>query len=234
MVALLAAGAVAWSSRSKDDGAATDSTELPDDSGLSGSTTPATVAPGSTVAPTVSVVGSTVPALTLPIPGTTIAVAPTVAPPPALPIPEGSVLASDPAGWTLAVDPAWNDTTSNGIRTFFINPGTTTGDNVNVSTEALAAPVTLDAYVAAAITNIQTAAPDFVIVSQEQQVGPDGVPLELIGWSGTLSGLPKLSFLQSIVVSPTTAYISTFTSLPETMPNMAPFLQPFLITLRGA
>jgi hypothetical protein len=231
VAALVAVGAFAWTKQSNDDGSvATD----PSVTAPAASSLPGTAVPGATVPPSGSTVPATGATLTLPTaPPATVPAVTVAPPPPPASIPPGSVLASDPAGWSMAVDPAWNDTTADGVRTLFITPGATAGDNVNVSTEVLPSDVGIDAYITAAIANIQTAAPDFQIVTQRREVGADGVQVEVITWVGTLSGLPKLSFLQSIMVSPTHAYIATFTSTPETMPTMAPFLEPFLVTLRG-
>lgn len=235
LLAVLIAGglAVMFTRGGNDDESVTDATEesAPDSTPATDESSPDTTSPVTEPAPS-----TTGPTLTLPVtvaPVTTVPVAPTL-PAPGIPIPPGAVLATDPAGWTMAVDPAWNETDSGGVRSWFIEPGATTGDNVNVTTEALPGGVNLDAYVAAAIENIQTAAPDFEIVFQRRDIGVDGVEVELIGWTGTIPGLPKLSFLQAVTVSPSAAYIATFTSQPESMPTMAPFLEPFLVTLRGA
>ena len=93
--------------------------------------------------------------------------------------------------------------------------------------------MTLDEYVAAAIEGIRTTTPDFTVVDQRRITGPDGVQVEIIGWSGTLAGLPQLSFLQTIVVTPTKAYVATFTSEPARIAQIAPGLEPYLLTLRG-
>lgn len=183
-----------------------------------------------TAAPSIpATVAPTTPATVAPTTPATIAAAPPVS----IAMPAGSVVASDPAGWTMAVDPAWSDTSTNGVRTFFIQPAATSGDNVNVTTEALPPGVGIDAYVKAALSTIGGAAPDFVLAGQRRDSAVDGVQVELVAWSATLPGLPKLAFLQAIMVTPTTAYIATFTSPPETMPNIAPFVEPFLLTVRG-
>jgi hypothetical protein len=232
---VLVVAAFVWFSRDSDDTDDAGDVTIATEASIATDTTPAgSVAPGSTAAPAPSTVPGSEVTTAPTAPVATEPAVTTLPPPPPVSIPPGAVLVTDPAGWTLGVDPAWNDTTGpNGIRTFFIEPGATTGDNVNVSTEVLPASTTLDAYVAAAIANIQSAASDFTIVAQRRETGADGVQIEMIQWVGTLSGLPTLSFLQSVVVSPTTAYIATFTSRPETMPTMAPFLDPFLVTLRG-
>lgn len=233
VVALVAIGAVAWVAGR--DGGST-ATQQDDDDAAGDSTAPdATPAITTAVSDPASTVDVTLPATASTIPTVPASTAPpTTVLAPSPPIPAGAVLASDPAGWVLAVDPAWNDTITSGARTFFVEPGATSGNNVNVTTEQLPAGVDLDGYIAAAIDSIRSAASDFEIVAQRREVGADGTEIELIGWSGTLAGLPKLSFLQAVTVSPTTAYIATFTSQPGDMSTMAPFLEPFLITLRGA
>jgi hypothetical protein len=126
-----------------------------------------------------------------------------------------------------------NDTVT--FEVVFTNTGSDTfDDNINVTVEALTAPISLDDYLAAAKSGILAAAPDFQLVDERRFLGPDGVELVLITWSATLPNLPPLSFLQSLTVTPTNAYVATFTSEPDRMPQIAALFEPYLLTLRGA
>jgi hypothetical protein len=186
---------------------------------------------------------TTEPALTLPTtppsteaPATTEAPAPTTVPTtPAPDVPAGSIVVTDPAGWTMSMDPSWTESTQNGVRNWFTNTGSESfDDNINVTVEALTAPISLDEYLAAAISGIQAAAPDFQLVDQRRILGPDGVELVVIGWSATLPNLPPLSFLQTLTITPTSAYVATFTTEPDRMPQLTALFEPYLLTLRGA
>ncbi|MEX1106210.1 MAG: hypothetical protein WEB78_08430 [Ilumatobacteraceae bacterium] len=209
---------------------------------LTGDTDDETPAVDTTAAATTAP-ATTVPALTLPTTPpstdaapTTESVAPTTAAPdPAPAVPDGSILVTDPTGWSMSMSPAWTESTQNTTRNWFTNTGSDTfDDNVNVTTEALTSPVALDDYLAAAIAGIQSSVPDFQLGGLRRSVGPDGVELALIEWSGTLENLPPLSFLQTIMVTPTTAYVATFTSEPMRIAQVGPTVEPYLLTLRGA
>jgi len=246
LAAALGAGVVLWTARSGDDdsSASTDtgSPEATDDSGAADpadSIVETTVAPVAPVAPvtTESVPPATTAPPTLPdtiTPETTPAPETTTAPTPAnvVDVPPGAVLYADPAGWSISVDPAWQQ--SPDAAAWFT--GTGSGefqDNVNVAVEDLASPRTLDDYVAAAIALINTQATDFEIVDQRRVVGTDGVEVEVIEWTGSFAGLPRLAFVQAVTVTPQRAYIATFTSQPDRMPALAPTVTPVLTTIRG-
>jgi|GEM_PF-6971514 hypothetical protein len=186
---------------------------------------------------------TTEPALTLPTtppsteaPATTAAPAPTtVLPTPTPGVPPGSIVVTDPAGWTMSMDPSWTESTQNGVRNWFTNTGSDTfDDNINVTVEALTAPISLDDYLAAAKSGILATAPDFQLVDERRFLSPDGVELVLLSWSATLPNLPLLSFLQTLTVTPTNAYVATFTSETDRMPQIAALFEPYLLTLRGA
>ena len=230
------AGAVLWLTRGGDDAGdageteqteptePTEPTDGADDTAPAGTDAAPTTAadPAETIAPSTT-------ALVLP---TTVVPPTTDASLPVVDIPPGATIHSDPSGWTIALDPAW--TVSPDATAWFTGTGTPDfQDNVNVAVEVLPLEVTLDEYVVAAIGQIQTQAADFQFVDQRRVVGADGVEVEIIGWSGTFTGLPTLAFVQAVTVTPTNAYIATFTSLPDRMPALAPTIGPYLTTIRG-
>lgn len=236
------AGAVLWLTRGDDAGDAgeterteqTEQTERTEETDGGDGTAPAgTDAAPTTAADTAGTVADTTPATTTPL------VLPTTVAPPTtdaslavVDIPPGATIHSDPSGWTIALDPAW--TVSPDATAWFTGTGTPDfQDNVSVAVEVLAQSVTLDEYLVAAIGQIQTQAADFQFVDQRRVVGADGVEVEIIGWSGTFTGLPTLAFVQAVTVTPTNAYIATFTSLPDRMPALAPTIGPYLTTIRG-
>ena len=193
---------------------------------------PVTAAPETTAAPLT--LPTTVP--TSEAPTTTAAPATTAMPvvtaPPAPPA--FSVVVTDPSGWSMSMDPSWTESAANGSRNWFTNTGSDSfDDNINVTTEPLTASITLDEYLAAAIAGIESSTPDFQLVDQRRVTGPDGVELIVIGWSATLPNLPPLSFLQTLTITPTAAYVATFTTEPARMPQLAPLFEPYLLTLRG-
>jgi hypothetical protein len=213
-----------------------DDTDTPTDGTAVVATPPVTAAPATT-APALTL--PTAPPATTPAteaaPTTEAPVPTTVLPTPAPDVPAGSIVVTDPAGWVMSMDPSWTESTQNGVRNWFTNTGSDTfDDNINVTVEALTAPISLDEYLAAAKSGIQTAAPDFQLVDERRILGPDGVELVLLTWSATLPNLPLLSFLQTLTVTPTNAYVATFTSEPDRMPQIAALFAPFLLTLRGA
>ncbi|MFN6118497.1 MAG: hypothetical protein ACK5CE_02485 [Actinomycetes bacterium] len=242
------AGAVLWLTRGDDAGDAgdageterteqteqTERTEQTEETDGGDGTAPAgTDAAPTTAADTAGTVADTTPATTTPL------VLPTTVAPPTtdaslavVDIPPGATIHSDPSGWTIALDPAW--TVSPDATAWFTGTGTPDfQDNVSVAVEVLSQAVTLDEYLVAAIGQIQTQAADFQFVDQRRVVGADGVEVEIIGWSGTFTGLPTLAFVQAVTVTPTNAYIATFTSLPDRMPALAPTIGPYLTTIRG-
>ena len=227
----LGAGVVVWLTRSGDD----DPTEADDPSSASDTTEApdTTVGPTPTTAATPATPATEVP-LTLPdtVPVTTAPPEPATSLPLADPPPVGAVAFTSPDGWSISTDPAWQlapDTTA-----WFTGTGSAEfQDNVNVVVESLPTPQTLDEYVAAAIGQISAQAADLEIIEQRRVVGADGVEMEVIGWTGSFAGLPRLAFVQIVTVTPTRAYIATFTSQPDRMPALAPGITPFLTSIRG-
>ncbi len=197
----------------------------------------------------------TVPPTTAPAPATTVTTAPpttepeatttepppptepvaTVAPLPAPEVPPGAVVVADPAGWTIAIDPGWTETPLAGARSWVINAGSATfDDNLNVTTEALPGPLTLDQYVEAALAAVRAGAPDVEVTDVRRYVAADGAEHALVTWSGTLPGAPRLVFVQALTVSATAAYVATFTTEPDRAPLLAIVLEPYLLSLRGS
>ncbi|MFZ4809987.1 MAG: hypothetical protein ACOYL9_01460 [Ilumatobacteraceae bacterium] len=210
-----------------------------DDSSTAADTTVAVVGtefpPDDTAAPTETTTAATTPETT---PETTVVetTVPTTTPGvPAPPLPPTAVLVTDPAGWTMQLDQTWTERNVDGRRSWITGSGSATfEDNINVSTEAIPGPLSVDDYANAAIANVQLSAPDFALESQKVFVGPDNVRIVVIVWTGTLSGLPKLAFQQSMVIGASTAYVATFSSETDRMPTLSPIVEAYLVTLRGA
>ena len=80
---------------------------------------------------------------------------------PAPPAPDGATVHTDPAGWSIAVDPAWEFRQAEDFTGWFTGTGTDGfADNVNVTLEVLPAAMTLDDYIVAAKGFISTSAAD--------------------------------------------------------------------------
>ena len=234
-------GAVLWLTRDGDDDtgdtSATDAaTDAPDDTG-SLDTTAATV-PVSTPTPTAEPTpASTTPLTPLTLP-TTVAptepATPTTAAPVPVAVPADAVPYTDPAGWSLAVAPGWRFEQTPTFTGWFTGTGSDGfQDNVNVVLEDLPRTMDLTTYVDAAVALIQGQAADAVITDRQRVVGPDGVEVELVSWTGTLPGLPTLAFVQAMTITDTRAYVATFTSEPARIGDLALAFGQYLATVRG-
>ena len=233
----IGAGAVLWITSGDSDSDSSDrpeSTETtavdePTDTEAAGTTPPEpTPAPASTgpavVLPTVAPTAppdSTAPAPVLPVL-------------PAPPAPDGATVHTDPAGWSIAVDPAWEFRQAEDFTGWFTGTGTDGfADNVNVTLEVLPAAMTLDDYIVAAKGFISTSAADVAIVDERRFVGADGVEVHVITWTGSVGGGQPLAFVQAMTVTATSAYVATFTSQPARMVDLATTIGPYLLTVRG-
>lgn len=233
----IGAGAVLWITRGGDDDAdAGDRTDRPDATATTAADEPAvsTVPPEPTPAP-----ASTGPAVVLPTPAPTTAPASTAPAPlvpvlPAPPAPAGATTYADPAGWSIAVDPAWEFSQSDTFTGWFTGTGSDGfADNMNVTLEELPAPMTLDDYVVAAKGFISTSAADVAIVDERRFAGADGVEVHVITWTGSVGGGQPLAFIQAMTVTATRAYVATFTSQPARMIDLATTIGPYVVTVRG-
>jgi hypothetical protein len=183
-------------------------------------TLPSTIVPTSSLAPTTDAATST------------SVVDSTAAPAPATPA--GAQPYVDPGGWSIAIDPAWQFQQSETFTGWLIGTGTEAfRDNVNVATEALPRELTLDEYAEAALGVIRRQASDVQIVDRRRVVGADGVGVEVIDWSGSFGTGQQLAFVQAMTVTPTNAYVATFTSEPDRMPDLAATVTAYLVTIRG-
>ncbi len=238
----LGAGAVLWVTHSSDDDASgrsgderNSSTSEADDAA------PTSLAePSSSVAPTTSapaVVLPTTPPTTPPTPPPTTPApsAPAVEAQPSPPVPAGATLFSDPAGWTIAVDPAWQREESPEFAGWFTGTGSPGfSDNVNIVLEDLPSALALDEYVVAATGVINSQATDVEIVDQRRFVGADGVQVHVVTWLGTVVGAnQRLGFVQAMTVTATKAYVATFTAQPGRLAELATTVGPYLTTIRG-
>ncbi|MEZ5248833.1 MAG: hypothetical protein R2713_06350 [Ilumatobacteraceae bacterium] len=237
-------GAVLWLTRSGDDDtrdtASTDAGgDTPDDTGA--------LDTGAPDAPPVTVPVTTPAATVEPVPVTTIpltlpgTVALTDPPPPTteapipVAVPADAVPYADPAGWSLAVAPGWRFEQTPTFTGWFTGTGSDGfQDNVNVVLEDLPRAMDLATYVDAAVALIQGQAPDAVITDRQRVVGPDGVEVELVSWTGTLPGLPTLAFVQAMTITDTRAYVATFTSEPARIADLALAFGQYLATVRAA
>ena len=161
--------------------------------------------------------------------------APAVEALPAPPVPAGATLFSDPDGWTIAVDPAWQREESPEFAGWFTGTGSTGfSDNVNIVLENLPTALSLDEYLVAAIGVINTQATDVEIVDQRRFVGVDGVQVHVVTWLGTVVGAnQRLGFVQAMTVTATKAYVATFTAQPGRLAQLATTVGPYLATVRG-
>jgi hypothetical protein len=156
------------------------------------------------------------------------------APVPPAPGPEGSTTATEPGSWSMAVNPAWDDQQRNGVRTFLIGPGSTVAANITVVVDRSSGGTPLERYRDNSLTTIRSTFADAAVVDQRLVTAPDGTDLALVAYSATPSGTAKLSFMQVYVVTRTAAYVATFTCAPEQSATLAPTIEPYLFTLRGA
>ncbi len=231
-----------WVTRSSDDDSSGRSAD-----GQSSSTSEAIDAaptslaePSSSVAPTTSapsVVLPTTPPTTPPTdpPTTPAPSAPAVEALPSPPVPAGATLFSDPAGWTIAVDPAWQREESPEFAGWFTGTGSTGfSDNVNIVLEDLPSALGLDEYVVAATAVINSQATDVEIVDQRRFGGVDGVQVHVVTWLGTVVGAnQRLGFVQAMTVTTTKAYVATFTTQPGRLAQLVTTVGPYLTTIRG-
>lgn len=234
----IGAGAVLWITGGDDgddnsdrsDAAATTAADEPADTAAASTTPPEpTPAPASTGP---AVVLPTVAPTTPPEQSTPAPLLPVL---PAPPAPAGAVPYTDPAGWSIAVDPAWEFSQSEDFIGWFTGTGTDGfADNVNVTLEDLPGPMTLDDYVVAAKGFISTSAADVAIVDERRFAGVDGVEVHVITWSGSVGGGQPLAFVQAMTVTSSRAYVATFTSQPARMVELATTIGPYLLTVRGA
>lgn len=244
----LGAAAVLWVTRSGDDESSdnpSESSDATDATDAGATTTPADTDVNDTAAPEPTPPSEPTPTSTpvvLPTAPPTVAptapadtAAPTVSVLPAPPVPGGATLFSDPAGWTIAVDPAWEFQQSDEFTGWFTGTGSSGfRDNVNVALEDLASPLALDAYVVAATGFINTQATEVEIVDQRRLVGDDGVEVHVITWLGAVGGASqRLAFVQAMTVTATKAYVATFTSQPGRLLELATVIGPYLATIRG-
>ena len=233
----IGAGAVLWITSGDD---SDDDSGRSDAAATTAADEPADTAAGTTPPEPTPAPASTGPAVVLPT------VAPTTPPEqttpgplvpvlPAPPAPEGAVPYTDPAGWSIAVDPAWEFSQSDDFTGWFTGTGSDGfADNVNVTLEDLPGPMTLDDYVVAAKGFIATSAADVAIVDERRFAGADGVEVHVITWSGSVGGGQPLAFVQAMTVTSSRAYVATFTSQPARMVDLATTIGPYLLTVRGA
>jgi hypothetical protein len=236
------AAAVLWVTRSDDESSDTrtapadaSQTTAPDDAEAVGSSapesTPPSAAPSTSGAPVV--LPTTAPSVAPTTPSETAVPTGSVLPAPA--VPGGATVFSDPAGWTIAIDPAWEFQQAEQFTGWFVGTGTTGfRDNINVALETLASPISLDDYVVAATSFINTQATEVEIVDQRRLVGEDGIEVHVITWLGAVGGASqRLAFVQAMTVTSTRAYVATFTSQPGRLSELAPVIGPYLATIRG-
>lgn len=234
----IGAAAVLWFTRGSDDEQSDDTEQTTATEGTEATDTTATpdTAAATTVATTVPLTlpGTVAPATTVTTPPVTALPTDTSLAPIPNVIPPGASLYTDPAGWSISVDPAWTFQQQAGFTGWFTGTGSDGfNDNVNVVTEDLPSPMTLDDYVVAALDVIKGQAADANVIDQRQVIGDDGVVVTVVAWTGTLPDLPKLAFIQAMVVSPTRAYVATFTSEPGRAADLAPVIGPYLASIRG-